>query len=78
MTTTTTRAKNIGTTGLALVISVNPFSSIKHPIEGAAAAFYQRYTMLEHGRMHLVKEDRYLGPDAEQQAAEYFDRKHGE
>jgi len=76
MTTTVVRAKIDGDT-LALVVSVNPFSSIQWPTAGAPAAHVQTYhTSRATNRLALVSEQTYRGPDAEREAVAAFDSKH--
>lgn len=61
------------TSSIQLVVSVNPFSSIKYPRQGAPAAHYQRYHVYPNGRTVLVRERSYAGHDAEREACEAFD-----
>lgn len=76
MTTTVVRAKIDGDT-LALVVSVNPFSSIQWPPQAAPRAYVQTYhTSAATQRLSLVSEQRYSGPDAEREAVAAFDSKH--
>lgn len=77
MTTTVIRAKIRldRPATLALVVSVNPFSSIQHPAQAAPAAYYQTYELHANGRTTLHRDEKYK---TELEAAEYFDRVHPE
>lgn len=62
---------------VALVVSVNPFSNIKHPAAGRARACYQVYdTTAETGRLALVSEQTYNGDRCEIEACEKFAEMH--